>query len=82
MSRKIHKEFPSYLLDHLDNGRGLVWSEDGGVKVTVIIIIILGNLAVFLGSLLEDKSNLSIKTTVLHNREGPTSVLALELFIL
>ena len=60
MSRKIHKEFPSYLLDHLDNGRGLVGSEDGGVKVTVIIIIILSDLSIFLGPLLQDKSNLDL----------------------
>lgn len=28
------------------------------------------------------KAHLSIKTTVLHNREGPASVLALAIFIL
>ena len=30
-----------YLFDHLDNSRCLVWSEDSGVKVTVIVITIL-----------------------------------------
>ena len=59
MSTKLHKEFPPYLLDHLDNGRGLVWSEDCGVKVTVIVIIILSDLSIFLGPLLQDKSNLA-----------------------
>ena len=50
--------------------------------MTIIIIIILSDLSMFLGPFLKYKSNLSIKTTVLHNREGPASVLALELFIL
>ena len=50
-----------YLFDHLDNRRCLVWSEDGGVKVTIIVVILLSDLAMLLRPLLQDKSDLTEK---------------------